>query len=545
MVLTLRGTGTEEQTLRFGADSVIIGSDDLCDVTVPDDGVDSRQAVLVAREDHVEVFDIGVSGGLLVNGQPATHAKLTDSDELWIGATVIHAIPGTGELEAVRFTELASTVRAEAPAPDTVPAAGIPAAGPADDRFALLDQVRTLINSIGSSEDIFESILDTLFSAVPVRRGFIGLLEDGELRIRAHRNIEKGAGGNEKIQVSRTLLGKVMESGNAVLTSDAEADPDLSMAQSIHALRIRAATCVPLKANGRVIGVAYGDNRERPGSLTKDHLSILNALASVAAVAVEKMRLLQESETKQKYEQAMRIARSIQRHFLPSQAPDIAGLDVFGSSESCDETGGDYFDYFDHEDGRFSIVIADVTGHGVGSALLMATVRAALRALIEVQSDLDQLFFRLNNMIRGDLKGGRFVTCLMGTFDAGGRRLLHVGAGHTPIIRYATATGETELISSLGPPLGIVKGAIFKEGEPVELEAGDVLLFLTDGIIEAASPTGELLGFDRLMDVIKNAASGDAEEIVGAINGAVMRWTDGRPIHDDATLVAVKVLVAK
>ena len=537
MVLTLRGTNTEEQTLRFEADSVIVGSDDLCDVTVPDEGVDSRQAVLVARDDHVEVFDIGISGGVLVNGQVSTHAHLKPEDEVWIGATVIHAVPGTGEVEAVRFTDLASTVRAEAAAPD----AGVADTMPDDDRFALLDQVRSLINSIGSSENIFESILDTLFSAVPVRRGFIGLLEDSELRIRAHRNREKGAGGNEKIQVSRTLLNKVMETGNAVLTSDAEADPDLSMARSIHALRIRAATCVPLKANGRVIGVAYGDNRERPGSLTKDHLSILNALASVAAVAVEKMRLLRESETKQKYEQALRIARGIQRHFLPSGAPEVEGLDIFGSSESCDETGGDYFDYFDHEDGRLSLVIADVTGHGVGSALLMATVRAALRALIEAQSDLDQLFFRLNNMIRGDLKGGRFITCLMATFTGNGRRMLHVGAGHTPILHYSAATKETVLISSLGPPLGIVKSAQFREGEPVDLAPGDILLFLTDGIIEAASPGGELMGFERLMDVIQKNAAGSAEEIVGSINGAVMGWTDGGALLDDATLVAVKV----
>jgi len=537
MVLTLRGKGSEEQTLRFEADSVIVGSDDLCDVTVSDDGVDSRQAVLVARENHVEIFDIGISGGVLVNGQPSTHALLSAEDEVWVGATIFHAVPGEGEVEAVRFTDLASTVRAEAAAHDSA----VPDTVPDDDRFALLDQVRNLINSIGSNEDIFESILDTLFSAVPVRRGFIGLLEDGELRIRAHRNREKGAGGNEKIQVSRTLLNKVMETGNAVLTSDAEADPDLSMARSIHALRIRAATCVPLKANGRVIGLAYGDNRERPGSLTKDHLSILNALASVAAVAVEKMRLLRESEAKQKYEHALRIARGIQRHFLPAGAPEVEGLDIFGSSESCDETGGDYFDYFEHDDGRVSMVIADVTGHGVGSALLMATVRAALRALIEAQSELDLLFHQLNNMIRGDLKGGRFITCLMATFAPGGRHMLNVGAGHTPIIHYSVATGKSVLISSLGPPLGIVKNADFRLGESVALAPGDVLLFLTDGIIEAASPSGELMGFERLMEVIKERASGTAEEIVGSINGSVMRWTDGGALLDDATLIAVKV----
>jgi sigma-B regulation protein RsbU (phosphoserine phosphatase) len=165
-----------------------------------------------------------------------------------------------------------------------------------------------------------------------------------------------------------------------------------------------------------------------------------------------------------------------------------------------------------------------------------------LRALIEAHTELGQLFFQLNNMIRGDLKGGRFVTALMATFEAGGRRMLHVGAGHTPIIYYSVASGEVTLLSSLGPPLGIVKAARFQEADPVELHPGDVLLLLTDGIIEAAAPSGELLGFERLMDVIRSAAAGSAEEIVGAVNGAVMRWSEGRPIHDDATLVAVKIL---
>ncbi|MHC4954221.1 MAG: SpoIIE family protein phosphatase [Planctomycetota bacterium] len=549
MLLTLRAPGSEEQTLRFEAESVLVGSDDMCDVTLTDEGVDSREAVLVAREKHVELFHIGVSGGVLVNGQLVTHADLAPADEVWIGGTAIQVRTGTEAPDkGVKFTEIASTVRAEEAAPDaaaareTARATGAAALAPQDLRFQLLDEVRQLINSIGTSEDIFESILDTLFSAVPVRRGFIGLIgDDGELHIRAHRNSEKGAGGNESIAVSRTLLNKVMESGKAVLTSDAEADPDLQMARSIHALRIRAATCVPLKVNRRVIGVAYGDNRERPGSLTKDHLSILNALASVAAVAVEKMRLLQESEAKQKYEHALRIARSIQRHLLPAESPSVKGLDVFGSSESCDETGGDYYDYFDRGDDRLSIVVADVTGHGVGSALLMATVRAALRALVEAQSSLDQLFFQLNNMISDDLKGGRFVTCLMATFEPGGRSMVHVGAGHTPLVHYRAATQETSLVSSLGPPLGIVKGAPFHCHERIDLEEGDVLLILTDGIIEAANPVGQLFGFERLEQVVKEAAAGGAEAVVGAVNGAVMVWTEGRPIHDDATMVAVKI----
>ncbi|MHC4938452.1 MAG: SpoIIE family protein phosphatase [Planctomycetota bacterium] len=537
MVLTLRSSGEEAKTLRFERETVVVGADDLCDVVIAQDGVDPRQAVLIPRETHVDLFDIGVSGGILVNGQRVTHAELTPSDELWIGSTVLHATVGDTE-PVVAITEMPSTVRAEE-APSE--ASAVPEPWAADNRFALLDRVRKLINSIGSDEDIFESILDVLFDSVPVRRGFLALLTgDGKLTIRAHRNREKGGNPDETISVSRTLLNKVIESGKAVLTSDAEADPELAMARSIHQLRIRAATAVPLKGNGRVIGIAYGDNREKPGALTRDHLSILNALASVASVAVEKMRLLQEFEAKQQIEQALRIARGIQRTFLPDAPPSVEGYDLAGYSESCDETGGDYYDYFVDEEGGLSFVVADVTGHGVGSALLMATVRAALRALIRTEEKLGDLFFQLNNTIAADLRDGRFVTCFMVKVDVETGRIEHVGAGHTPPIVYRADGGETEIVTNGAPPLGIFAGMDFPEGEPFSLQPGDVMLTLTDGLVEAARADGEMFGLDRLRRELTASSGGTAREIVERIQAAVDEWTGGEKLRDDATLVVLK-----
>ena len=320
----------------------------------------------------------------------------------------------------------------------------------------------------------------------------------------------------------------------------AEADPDLAMARSIHQLRIRAATAVPLKVGGRVIGIAYGDNRERPGALTREHLSILNALASVAAVAVETKRLLQEFEAKQQIEQALRIARGIQRTFLPSAPPVVPGFDVAGFSESCDETGGDYYDYFPHEDGRLSVVVADVTGHGVGSALLMATVRAALRALIRTEESLDTLFFQLNNTIADDLRDGRFVTCFMSTVDPVEGLVEHVGAGHTPPIVYRARGGETEVLGSGAPPLGIFRGMDFPQGEPFTLERGDIMVTLTDGLVEAARPDGEMFELERVRAALAEASGGSAQEIVDHIQQAVDAWVEGKHLRDDATMVVLK-----
>jgi sigma-B regulation protein RsbU (phosphoserine phosphatase) len=535
--LTIKGPDGQEKRASFDAGKVTIGSDPRCDVAITDPGVCAEQCVIVEREDRVELFDIGESGGVLINGTPVQHAEVAPADEIWVGGTVMHLVAEDGA--GVSFTEADSTVREEMPAP-APPTRARPAVAAPDQRFALLNQVQKLIASIGN-ENIFESILDTMFDTVAVRRGFIATRDaHGELVVRAHRSREKGSMASERIEVSRTLVGKVLETGKAVLTSDAEADPDFSAARSIHRLRIKAAICVPLIAEGKVIGLVYGDNREKPGALTKDHLSILSALASVAAVSVEKFRLREEYEAKLKIEQALAIARSIQLNFLPTEPPPLEGLEVWGKSDSCDETGGDYFDFFPMREGGLRVVIADVTGHGVGPALLMATVRAALRALYNEPS-LAKLMARLNEFIRGDVHDGRFITAFLADIDPREGKLAHVGAGHTPPIWWRARDGSTHLVASHGPPLGILAGLEFRPGTTLPVASGDALLFTTDGIIEASNETGEQFGIPRLREVVAAHAAGPAQALGEAVCAAVDDFVQGRPLRDDATLVAVKV----
>jgi len=537
--LALKGADGQEKRLDFDRTKVTIGSNPLCDVALTDVGVDPEQAILVERDEKVELFDIGESGGVLVNGRPVGHTEVGPGDEIWVGKTVLRLIARDGK--GVAFTEGVSTVREELPAPQPVLDAA--AATRKDERFAFLDQVEKLISSIGTDEGIFESILDTLFASVPVRRGFIALRgATGDLVVKAHRSREKGSSASEPIEVSRTLVGRVLESGKSVLTSDAEADANFSAIRSIHRLRIKAAICVPLVVRGRVTGVVYGDNREQPGSLKKDHLSILGALASIAAVAVEKMRLLAEYNHKLRIEQALSIARSIQRNFLPAKPPAALRMDVWGISVSCDETGGDYYDYFQLPDGSLGLVIADVTGHGVGPALLMATVRAALRVLVQAEPSLESLVFRLNNLLREDVHDGRFITLFLGSVDRERGKFKNVGAGHTPPILYRARDASTHLIYCKGPPLGIVAGAKYAAGTDVPLAAGDLLLLTTDGIIEAMDKDAEQYGFPRLRAAVTRLAKGSAREAVEGIMGEVRAFAGDTGLRDDATLVAVKIL---
>ncbi|MEE8106994.1 MAG: SpoIIE family protein phosphatase [Planctomycetota bacterium] len=537
--LCIRNEAGQERRLDFEKNRLTVGSAPHCDITITDDGVDDEQTVLVARGDRVEFFDIGVTRGLRLNGDLVGHGVMEAADELRIGATVITLATDTTGVSIVQGRESNVTASVGASGTATIGRAPSGRASPEEQYGLLLKQVGELLQAVAQEADVFESILDRVFQSAQVRRGFIALLDDeGRIQVKAHRNEEFAK--TREIEVSSTLLGMVMRSGEAVLTTDAETDPELSASMSIQRLQIRSAICVPLAVRGKVIGVLYGDNRERPGSLTRDDLTFLNALGNVAAVAVEQYRLIGERDAKRKIEQSLSIARSIQRNFLPSQPPVRAGLDLHGVSESCDETGGDYYDFLELPDGRMAVVVADVTGHGIGPALLMASMRAALRALIGTGLAHEDLLPRMNRLLCDDIRDGRFVTLSMAICDADAGRVLHIGAGHPPILHYRAATKKTHALRSFGPPLGVFPDVEFPADDPVDFESGDVLLMTTDGIAESPDKSGEQFGEERVEALLEANAGKSAQEIVEAVVTACNEWVDGEPMRDDATLVAIK-----
>ncbi len=539
MTIHVRSPDQDDRRLEFHKAKITVGSSPMCDITIAGDGVADEQAVLVQRGDHFEIFDIGHDGAVLVGGRPCRHGDVLAGQEIWIGDAVL--MPQT-PTKGVAFVDRGEG-RVTATVSSTLSSVGGTSVAPAEPRLRpLLNEVVRLIHSIGRSENIFESILDSVFSSAPVLRAFLALRDpEGKLVVKAHRNREQDA-DDQPIQVSQTLVGKVLDSGEALLTSDAEGDPNLNLAQSIQSLRIKAAICVPLVVDGKVIGLLYGDNREQPGILNRENLAFLSALAGVAAVAVEKFRLLEEYDQKLQIEQALAIARSIHRNFLPAGPPQVEGFDVYGDSESCDATGGDYYDFFPLSEDRLGVVIADVAGHGIGPALLMASVRATLRALLVDGASLNDLLFRLNELISVDVRDGRFITLFFGLFDRKEGRMKHIGAGHTPTIWVRGSGGEPRQIRSGGPPLGVMSGVRYEVGEEIAFEPGDVFLFSTDGIHEAINPAGEHYGLERLQQTVQEHAKESAQEMVAAVHTELSSHVKNEPLRDDTTLVVVKIV---
>ncbi len=234
-------------------------------------------------------------------------------------------------------------------------------------------------------------------------------------------------------------------------------------------------------------------------------------------------------------------AQRIQRHILPDQAPLLPGFDVAGASYPAEFAGGDTFDYLAMRDGSVGIVIGDVSGHGLGPALLMATTHAHLRSLAQTVDDAGEILARTNASLVRETEDDQFVTLLLGRLDPATRSFTYASAGH-PAGYVLDASGSVKTcLESTSVPLGIWPDVAFPPGDPVTLEPGDLVLLFTDGILEARSPAGDFFGAERALEVVRGHRGQAAGEIIEALYRAVLEFSGTPKPADDVTAVVIKV----
>ncbi len=237
----------------------------------------------------------------------------------------------------------------------------------------------------------------------------------------------------------------------------------------------------------------------------------------------------------------IRIAREIQQKLFPAAPLPLAGFEISGASFPAEATGGDYFDYLPLGDDSLAVVIADVSGHGFGPALLMAETRAYLRAFLLTHTDLGGIVGLLNRALSCDSMMDRFATLLLARLDPRTRTLTYVSAGHTTgYVLDVTGAVKAPLLST-GMPLAVLADGDFPAGPPLTLEPGDVVVLITDGMVEAHVGDGPLFGVERLLDVVRANRERTAREIVAALYAEVRRFAQGRGQLDDMTAVVIKV----
>jgi serine phosphatase RsbU (regulator of sigma subunit) len=235
------------------------------------------------------------------------------------------------------------------------------------------------------------------------------------------------------------------------------------------------------------------------------------------------------------------LARKIQQKLFPASAPACPGFDIYGMSRPAAATGGDYFDYIPMLDGNIGIVIGDVTGHGLGPALLMSATRAYLRALALTYPEVAEILSRANTALATDIGDDRFVTLMLARLDPRSRSFSYCNAGHPSAYILDSAGAVKSTLASTSLPLGIYPNGQFPAEREIVLDPGDLVLLLTDGIMEAIAPAGSLFGIERTLEVVRANRHRTAQEIVQALAREVDDFTQFQRQLDDITAIVIKV----
>jgi len=252
-------------------------------------------------------------------------------------------------------------------------------------------------------------------------------------------------------------------------------------------------------------------------------------------------RRQQERELRE-HEEQFRVAREIQDRLFPKEAPRLPGFDIAGKSVPAEAAGGDYFDYVPMLNNRLGVVVGDVTGHGIGPALLMAETRAYLRILARNREDTAEILGRANLVLAEDVGSERFVTLFIAALDPAGPGFTYASAGHCAGFLLGADGALRATLKRTGPALGIRKHAAFTSAAPTPLNPGDLLVAVSDGVEETHGPDGSFFGKERTLRVLRDNRHLSASEIVESLYRAVSDFAAARDQMDDFTVVVVKVV---
>jgi len=409
-------------------------------------------------------------------------------------------------------------------------------------------QVSKLLNADLDLDTVLKSILSVAETVMQAQACSVWLIEPetNDLVCR----IATGQVGQKVKEVYRSkqgegIIGSVAETGKPLLIPDAYKDPRFNPAFDRQTgFRTRCMLTVPLRARGKIIGVAQVLNRRSSEGTPEifDELDMVKfgALADHAALAVENARLHREILEQKLLEHDVNSARAIQDSFLPHTFPKLLRFRFAAKSKPTMGVGGDLYDIFEMTEDLVGLTIADVTGHGVSAALYMARTVSELKHISHRYRDPSETIKALNSVLTGQFISGQFVTLLYGILDTRIGRFTWAGAGHPPAV-LSRSDGSVEFLHTReGMPLGIFDDANYSD-ESVDLSPGDRLLMYTDGVIEAFNADSEPLGMDGLKRIVSEH-KGEPESLIDRVFDRVHAHASTEEPLDDIAMVALEMV---
>lgn len=401
---------------------------------------------------------------------------------------------------------------------------------------AVVEIGRHLTNAL-NVDDVLPRILDALFQIYgQADQAFVLLADspDEEPQVRASRNRRED---DDSMSVSRTIVNRALETGEAILSADASDDSRFASSESLAGLRIRSMMCVPLVTqNDANLGVIQLTTFDLRSKFNDDDLDLLVNIATQFTLAIENAHLHQTVLKQRDMDRELEFAMQVQLGFLPNKRPLHENYEFSDYYEAAQHVGGDYFDYVTFPDGRIAVTVADVAGKGVPAALLMARLYSATRYHLLTQPTLADAMSGLNSEISTSGLGHRFITCAIIVIDPVKHEATLVSAGHLAPMR-RNLSGKVEQIegNDMGLPLGIIPDQKFEQ-DVYPVNPGDTWVMYTDGVTEAMRENRELYGSSRLLNFI-GEASFEVDNLVKEVVDDVAAFVGERAQSDDLCLV--------
>jgi sigma-B regulation protein RsbU (phosphoserine phosphatase) len=510
---------------------------------------------IVTEANRYYLEDRGQRRGVFVNGEKIESRPLTDGDVITFGLedsyqVIFRAATGTSDESIPQLlTRIDHMTSSES-------------TGGGLRKLNLLLEATSLLHSQLPLDSVLAKMIDHAVAVTDADRGLLeeAVAVDGpaeriseRLRVRLARR----SGGQrlppESMTPSQTAIQLAMKKQLPVITEDIEqAEMNLQAAASIVAQGLRAVVVIPLYASSRAssesatnvtrgefLGVLYLDSK-RPTAFSKLDRQILDALAADAASILDNARLVERERERQRLEQEIGIARDIQQALLPKNFRDFPHLAVAGVNFPCLSVGGDYFDVFPLEDRRTAFLLADVSGKGLGAALLTTMLQGALSGMT-LGTDPARVFNHVNRFLCDHAEVGRYATMFFGILDDAGK-LEYINAGHPSPILLRNGTAE-EAFTEGSFPVGLVPEAEFST-TTLQLEPNDTLVLYSDGVTEAMDPDEQLYGTGRLRAVLLGKNEMPLDEIQKMVLESVENFARGARQADDVTMLLVRFRAA-
>jgi serine phosphatase RsbU (regulator of sigma subunit) len=320
-----------------------------------------------------------------------------------------------------------------------------------------------------------------------------------------------------------------------------KARPDIHASSATTLGPIGAILGAPIKTQEQVLGIVLLGRLSGQPVFTASDEKLVMALASQAAVAIERIRFYQQEIQRQRLEQELAVARQIQLSLLPANLPALPGWEFAASYQAARQVGGDLYDFLElaAESPQLGLLIADVTGKGVPAALFMAFSRAIIRTQATTSHSPATVLSRANRLIVHDNRSKLLLSAFYCTLDIHTGQLVYASAGHNWPLWLRTASGECQELAARGVVLGAFADIPLEERQ-IEVAPGDLLVFYTDGVTEAMNAAGQMFGEERLQTTITANVGGSAEQVCQAVLKALEIFTEDTPPSDDITLLVVK-----